>query len=75
MCVKYPPVPGVVSSSLSALYSLTYLVQYPVVVGLRYTDELAVITLGSHHAPVVQFLHCRRDAETGERDVKVRRSQ
>ena len=37
--------------------------EYPVVVGLGDADELAVVTLGPHLAPVEQLLHRRRDPE------------
>jgi len=42
---------------------LLALVEYSVVVRLRDANELTVIALGSHHAPVVQPFHGRHYAE------------
>ena len=45
---------------------LLALVQDAKVVRLGNADKLAVVALGSHHPPVVQLVHCRRDAETAK---------
>ncbi len=49
---------------LVASLVLLTLMQDAVVVCLRHADELAVVTLGAHHAAVVKLVHGGPDAET-----------